>query len=545
VAVAATAGCELASRVTTTGHRATGNPGGGGTVLAAGAPAWCSGLGGVQLDRHGEIKDLVENNDPRDALANLVAALCNPDSDVDEHKGQLESARKKWSSRLDLAEADWVDVATYATLNQGARMAGLVKLYNDSEQTRKRAWSSFDALDQYAMIANDIGESGSLTLDHNYFVDALGKKLTESGRLAYVARCIKEKEPVQWAMCQGDIERLDFKALAAELRDNKVYGGEEKIRVRIEAAELRDRLVEHRAKVQKLTAGDPGYAKLFQLAEATRRDWEERTSAPLVDLVAQMDDARATRSTKAFDGCEDKTWAAWTAAVAELPAKAFEGLHDNPHSGRSLLDEILSPIITTPNTYLASVARVTCMTAGQADDVRPDLLTRFLGAQLVYWPGFRGPRTATESAILSAGIRLDDRDAKLGYPRPKRPFGSGGGLSSHGSGAGVIGKLLPSGKGVTVEFKAQMVRQVQCAEVRETNHAIQIRDDGSLIYAVTCVRNETVTVNKADEPQKVNPRYLDGVKPGMYVKIVEDVAVATWAKPGTPAPTMVFGVKLK
>jgi hypothetical protein len=90
-----------------------------------------------------------------------------------------------------------------------------------------------------------------------------------------------------------------------------------------------------------------------------------------------------------------------------------------------------------------------------------------------------------------------------------------------------------------------MVRQVQCAEVRETNHAIQIRDDGSLIYAVTCVRNETVTVNKADEPQKVNPRYLDGVKPGMYVKIVEDVAVATWAKPGTPAPTMVFGVKLK
>jgi hypothetical protein len=503
------------------------------------------GLGGLRLDRRGEIKDIIEANDPRDALANLVAALCNPDSDVEDHRAQLESARKKWSSRLGLGDDDWVDVATYATLDQGARMAGLVKLHNDSEETRKRAWSSFDALDQYAMIANDIGASDSLTLDHNYFVDALGKRLTESGRFAYVARCIAQSQPVQWAMCQGDIDRLEFKTLAAELHGNKVYGGEEKIRIRIEAAELRDRLVEHAAKVKKLTTSDPGYAKLFELAATTRRDWEERTSGALLDLVAQMDDARATRSRKPFDGCEDKTWAAWQSAVAEIPAKAFEGLHDNPRSGRSFLDAVLSPIVTTPNAYLASVARVTCMTVGQGDDARADLLTRFLGAQLVYWPGFRGPRTAAESAILGAGIRLDDRDAKLVYPRSNRPFGEPGGLSSHGGGAGVIGRLRPSGKAVTVEFKAQMVKQVQCAEVRETNHAIQIRDDGSLIYAVTCVRNETVTVNKADEPQKANPRYLDGVKPGMYVKIVEDVTVATWAKPGSAAPTMVFGVKLK
>src|SRR5262249_55128690 len=155
-----------------------------------------------------------------------------------------------------------------------------------------------------------------------------------------------------------------------------------------------------------------------------------------------------------------------------------------------------------------------------------------LGSEMQYWPGFRGPRTTAESAILQAGITLDDRDAKLDFPHKSRPFSTGSRTLS-GGGAGVVVKLTPSGKTTTVEFKKIMVRQVQCAESRQTNRVVQIRSDGQLQYEVVCIRNETVTVNKADDPVKVNPKYLEGVQPGMYLSATEDVVVATWAKPGS------------
>ena len=109
----------------------------------------------------------------------------------------------------------------------------------------------------------------------------------------------------------------------------------------------------------------------------------------------------------------------------------------------------------------------------------------------------------------------------------------------------MIAKLKPSGKTVTVEFKKQMVKQVQCAETKRTNRVTQILGNGTLIYELICLRNETVTVNKASDPVTVNARYLEGVQPGMYVSVTEDVAVAVWAKPGAATPTMVFGVPLK
>ena len=37
----------------------------------------------------------------------------------------------------------------------------------------------------------------------------------------------------------------------------------------------------------------------------------------------------------------------------------------------------------------------------------------------------------------------------------------------------------------------------------------------------------------------------EGVKPGVQFNRVEDVVVATWAKPGASIPTTVFGVTVK
>jgi len=150
-----------------------------------------------------------------------------------------------------------------------------------------------------------------------------------------------------------------------------------------------------------------------------------------------MDDARATDSRNAFAGCEDTTWKAWRAAMVALPAKRFEGMVEDRAHGRRFVDTSMAPIVGSPATYLASVALVTCMTVGQERSSEPDVL---LGDALARWPGFRGPRTATETAILTAGISLEDRDAKLEYPSVDRPFG-GFGASTGGGGASVIAKL--------------------------------------------------------------------------------------------------------
>jgi hypothetical protein len=521
------------------------------TRASADVPAWCSAIGNNRIEYVGDLKSATDAEDPRNALKDLVGKVCKPDAESTAHQAELDAAREKWSKRLALTEADWSDVAEYATLGQGSRMNGNVRLNTGDQEmgigdTLKRAWSAFDALDQYVMIGADSGASNDLALDHDYLVDALGSHLTEAGRLAYVQKCINSSSAVKWAMCQGDIDQLDVKKLSDELRADKPYSGADKVRVRIAAHELEPLLVEHAAKVKKLIASDPGYEQVFKLAAATRKEWAGRvkSDAAMIELASAMDDARATNSRKAFADCEEKTWTAWKTAMATVPAKKFAGMHNDIQHGKNFIDTAVGPIIGVPGVYLASVALNTCMTIGQDRGAQRDILVRALGDAMARWPGFRGPRTATETAIMMAGIVLDDRDAKLDFPGVARKFGGGGG--SHGGGGdGVVATLVPAGKLVTVSFKPQMVKQVQCAQVKYSSRITQIRPDGSLVYEATCMRNETVTVNKASRPQKVSPRYLQGVKPGMYVTIVEDVVTGVWSKPDAPNPTMVFGVALK
>lgn len=518
---------------------------------AAAAPSWCAGTGGGRVDRHGGLEDALTNQDPRNALPRLVARTCSPEPEDRERMRDLDAARKRWSEKLELTEADWSDVAAYATLDQGRRMSGEVSLAlregESFEDAEKRPWSSLDAIDQYVVLNTKRGASGALSLDHNYLADALGAKLTETGRLGYVRDCLRTREnPVQWAMCQGDVERLDAKKIAAELRANAVYDGGSKIIIRIELAELAPKLGEHAARIKALAGKDPAYGKIFELAAATRKDWDGRVAsdAALLALVAEMDDGRVTRSRKAFADCDARTWSAWKAAVATVPAKKYEGLKDDRANGKSFLDGAFAPILGNPEAYLASVAMVTCWQEGQTEDSKRDVLVRNLGDALARWPGYRGARTATETAVYSAGLEFDDRDTKLEYPQVDRPFASNS-YTTGGGGAGVVAKMEAKGDRVTVTFKKQLVKQVQCAQARQTNRVTMIRPDGSLIYETVCVRNETVIVDKADDPQTVKARYVDGLKPGMFVTCTEDVAVAAWAQPGAATPTMVFGVALK
>jgi hypothetical protein len=176
-------------------------------------------------------------------------------------------------------------------------------------------------------------------------------------------------------------------------------------------------------------------------------------------------------------------------------------------------------------------------------DAKIDALVWSLGKATKSFPGFRGPRTAAQTALLSANITFDGRGSELSFPTVIRPFARE--LDPARSARGVIAKLTPAGETVTVAFKQQMITERQCDDYKTTSKIIQFRTDGSPVYDTICTRSKNVTFDSADPPQTVNARYLQGAKPGMYVSIVGDVALGVWAKSTSTTPVLVYGVPVK
>ena len=507
---------------------------------AAAAPGWCSGFNKAESNAHGDLKDLQERDDPRWVIPALAEASCAPDQDHQRQQSEIAAVRARWSQKLEMTDADWAEAVGYAMMG---RYADELRFKN-----AKKAWSAFDAIDQYLALTDNYAPSGDISHDKNYFADALGTKLTALGRAGYVQSCVRSEDQhvVQWAMCAPDIAQLDWKKAASDLRATKAYEGADKMRIRLQLLALKTRLAEHAEAVKKVVAKDPGYGKVFQLADKIRKDWDKGSvAAPAVrELAAAMDDARALNSRSAFAGCAEKTWPAWRTAMAKLPAKQWDGVRDDRENGKSVLEGVFAPIINDPDTYLASVAYTICMGLGQDKKFSPDLLVRELSSAMMRWPGFRGPRTAAQTAVMGAGIELDDRDAKLEYPDVERSFGASGG-SHMGGGMGVVATVKNAGEKTSVSFKKQTIKENRCTESKMTNRISQIMSNGTIVYFHNCLKYGVVTVDKTSNDQTFNTKYAEGVKPGVQFTSVEDVVVATWAKPGASIPTTVFGVTVK
>jgi hypothetical protein len=399
------------------------------------------------------------------------------------------------------------------------------------------AWSSLDALDQYQKF--DDGNTRDYDVD--YLADALGPKLTETGRLGYLVLCVKSKSPVQWAMCQADVAAYDAKKVAAEVDADKTHSANKKADVKQAAEAMTEKLKEHATKVKAKMAEDPAWAKMFEIATSTQKDWDgiAKNDAALLDLALLMDDARVTKSRRAAEGCDAKTWAAWKDAVGGIPAKKFATVHDTD-TAESLLGA-MAVVANDPEGYLAASAHYSCH-AG--DEKEKDALLRHIGESLHRWPGFRGPRNAIHTALLTAGLQLDQRDAKIDFPSVSREwFERNGGW--HSWGKGVVGKLKPEGDKAHLEFAKAVAKQWRCLSEKKTNRIHSIRSDGSLDYEIDCLKSAMVNVDVTMMPQTLNTRYTQGLKPGMQVTVIEDVAGVVWPKPGAPAPSMIGGVAVK
>jgi hypothetical protein len=90
-----------------------------------------------------------------------------------------------------------------------------------------------------------------------------------------------------------------------------------------------------------------------------------------------------------------------------------------------------------------------------------------------------------------------------------------------------------------------MVTETRCAQSKQTNRISQITASGEIIHEQICLKEENVSHDRASRPTKVNARFAEGIKPGMFVSVLGGIAIEVWAKPDAPVPSLVFGVAVK
>jgi len=501
-----------------------------GTAVADGPP-WCAKATG-RLDSNS--RDAITNKDASWALYYLVGATCQPDEEAKTATKELAAARAKWSKKLDMVEQDWADVAEWASQEQVYRMNPSVK--ND----KKAAWSKLSPVQQFGLITGEFNEDGPA-----YTTDALGPKLTEVGRFAYIYQCLRvrdeDEQPVRWAMCQPDIDAFDRKKFANEVRMDTAVSGAERMAIRFLFADYDQTIKDHAEAVKKLFAKDAGYQTVFKTAEQGFKDFA-KTDAALVQLAADMEDARITNSRKAFEGCSDRAWPAWKKAVSGIPAKKFANFKREPGDENEIV-QAAGVIASDPAGYLATVSLYICEGIG-GERGKIDYLIKAIGNTSSRWPGYRGPRTSAQTAVMANGVTLDDRDAKIEYPGARHAWMEQN-LSSSGGGRGVVASVKVTGDKATVTFKKEFEKQEQCTNWKSSNRITQITSSGSIIYESWCTASKSVTVDKSFGPQTVKARYVEGLKPGMVFTNTEDVAGVVYAKNGAKIPASVASAPLK
>ncbi len=496
-------------------------------ATAHAAPAWCG-----KTNPHANLGvSSALGNDAGDALVGIYMTSCFPSGDDAQHAAEIEAARRTWSNRLGLTDADWADVADFAEADLGSRRGGSISPRSDD---RDKPWSAMSPIDQFVAIGWH--QVNSDFVDPAYMADAFGPHLSEAGRVAYVRECLSEEEPIAWAMCAPDIAALDVNKLAAELRSDRERPGFDRIMVRLVFDHVRAVLPQRADAIKQLIAKDSAYQKLFTIASEQRTLWTGRwrDRADLVALVAAMDDANITHSRKASAGCSEKSEAAFTAALAALPAKAFALAHASKQDiDDDLAGRIAGVIVADPDGYLSSMALVMCA------DRKRDALRSTLGWALDGWPGYRGPRTSAASAMLTAGIELDDRTAKLRVPAFPRPWLRG----HHPDRVGEA--VVESLKDTTITYTRKPETLVIPTGCAPTNRITQIRPDGTLVYEERCTGSRTASVDRSFQPATVDARYTTAVKRGALVAVGKGIVWAVWPSTKATLPSTILGVAVK
>lgn len=200
------------------------------------------------------------------------------------------------------------------------------------------------------------------------------------------------------------------------------------------------------------------------------------SDAMLPASFASLANAIMTTALSGHDICRTQPW---TISPSTVPVEELTN---------TWVRKAVAAVIDAPEGYLAAVAYYTCM-----QNVDPgDELASAVGDVLQRWPGHRGPRSSTQTAILSAGLELDDASKKLDVPEVTRDYFRG----TAGRGfIGTLGAITTDGKATRLEWAKKSAKQEECTGVKSSNKIVQILANGTLVYESWCTGWRSVTVD--------------------------------------------------
>jgi hypothetical protein len=495
----------------------------------ADVPAWCSGA--TFRAESNLFDELSETHDPQTTIELLAKASCSNDDAATAHRAEIDAARAAWGKKYGMAEADWGDVV--AALNGGDDYSKVDLSAN--------ALTTLSPIDQYKVIAQGFGQ---LARDPFYFTDAFGAQLTETGRLAFVQYCLdNQRVPAEWAACQEDVDKLDVAKVYAELHADP-HAGSAKHSIRMIAAGTADLVAAYAAKKAALIKKDGEYGRAFDVAAKARAEWATKvgTNTKLLALVTAMDSATVFHSRKQFDGCEAKTADALAAAVSEIPAKAFTGMHDDRNDPtQSFATKAKNVLARSSAVTLAAIAYAECQPKTGLGNYAANLLNGV--------PTARGPRDYALAALLATDFKFDDTNTKgLAVPRPgQRPYPYGQVPMSVG---GTVKSVKLVGDTLDVALEKTAERVEDCVKEHE-GHVVRIREDGSLEREIICDQTAMVTRDTSYVADfKINPTDQKWLKGGVlfsatYADSSPMDVIAVWPSKGAKLPSIVLGGVVK
>ncbi|MEO6776851.1 MAG: hypothetical protein ABI467_28195 [Kofleriaceae bacterium] len=510
----------------------------------AGEAAWCKGEDFQESSSNFGMLAQQDTEDPRGLLEQLVKFSCSSDPGIDAKRPALDKLHAEWSKNFAMNDGDWADAVAYVK----DRGAG-----SDTIKLQANTFATMSPIDQFVAISQGFGSASSNPL---YTTDVLDGNLTEAGRVGFLMSCANTSSVTRedggmsmWAICQGDVDKLDPGKFATELRGDTSHSAVERMRVRIKFYTTRAALEKNAAIAHKLIKKDDAYKKMFDAAAKGRADWAKTlgSNKDLLELVQAMDSAVMFQSRKQFAGCEDKTAAALATAVATLPAKSFAAMHDDREDPFKGFAAKAGPVlVNTPIVNLAATAYTLCH--------RKSATARFLSRYLQEVPGMRGPRGAAFWQLLQQKFELDDMNLKE-PPLPRigaRPFDSSGGEIM--SAGGVVKGVKPgtgANKGKMVVNLQQTTRkQEDCVKEHTTNRIVGIRDSGSVEYERICDKTAIVTHDTTWNDFTVSEASAKVLKPGLafsstYDSGLDGEVIALWPNKDAKLPSVVLGAKLK
>ena len=500
----------------------------------AGNPAWCkkvsSGFTADGVKR-------VHAPDVEEAVKAILAESCHAENDSygdhqPEKHAEVDKARAALSQQLGMTEADWADAVAWDENN-----------HNLEATISAKSLALLTPIDQYLAIAGSFkSDDGYAMNDPLYTADALEGRLTETGRLALLQWCVKQTPStheadklLSWAVCQGDVDKLDVKKLIGELKADTVHPGGARFYLRIAALKMQQQLAEDAATKKKLLAKDPSYGKPYEVATAARADWAKTigTNTKLLALVEQVDGGVWFHSRKGLEGCEAATRAALGEAVSTLPAKAFANMYDDREAPDKGFARKATPILTsTPQVHLAATAFLECQPKHQLSHYLANIVDPIAGA--------RGPRMAALTVFRLTDFKFDDTKANPRMPpMGGRPWNIVLGNFSYG---GVVKSAKVAGDKVKLTMEKTKKTQVDCVKEHWGNRVISVDSNGKFIYELICDKEAPVVHDTTVPDFEIPGEYASVVKPGVVISVFSQSGdvIAVWPNKTAKLPSWVL-----